>query len=45
MWPVERQVEQFEYLIKELDKRAIGYILLVRYLGTQDFHWNEISPD
>lgn len=34
MFPVERQVEQFTYLIKELDKRPLSYINLVRYLGT-----------
>lgn len=33
MWPVERQIEQFTYLIKELDKRPLAYINLVRYLG------------
>ena len=34
MFPVERQIEQFTYLIKELDKRPLAYINLVRYLGT-----------
>lgn len=31
---VEKQIEQFTYLIKELDKRPLSYINLVRYLGT-----------
>lgn len=34
MFPVERQIEQYTYLIKELDKRPLAYITLVRYLGT-----------
>lgn len=33
MFPVERQIEQFTHLISELDKRPLGYINLVRYLG------------
>lgn len=33
MFPVERQIEQFTYLIRELDKRPLAYILLIRYLG------------
>ncbi|KAJ9608852.1 hypothetical protein H2200_006623 [Cladophialophora chaetospira] len=36
MWPVERQIEQFTYLIKELDKRPLAYIMLVRYLEWMD---------
>ncbi|KAH0841647.1 hypothetical protein AYO21_01119 [Fonsecaea monophora] len=36
MFPVERQIEQFTYLIKELDKRPLAYINLVRYLEFMD---------
>jgi len=31
--PLEEQVAQYSHLISELDKRGIGYILLVRYLS------------
>lgn len=37
MFPVDKQIEQFTYLIKELDKRPLCYILLVRYTGT--YQW------
>lgn len=43
MFPVERQIEQFTYLIKELDKRPMAYINLVRYLGMSSNrlkHWD-----
>ncbi|OQV07528.1 hypothetical protein CLAIMM_11951 [Cladophialophora immunda] len=37
MFPVERQIEQYSYLIKELDKRPLAYINLVRYLDWMDW--------
>ena len=37
MFPVERQIEQFSHLVKELDKRPLAYIMLVRYLGQSNF--------
>lgn len=33
----EEQIAQYEYLITELDKRPLAYILLVRYLSRFDF--------